>query len=90
MPSGDKDGANYVFTYKRSDASKTDTTQIVQYGSDLVGWTDVTISALGGSSGGATYTVDEGTPTTNPDTIVVTIPTGGASEFFARLKVTQP
>ena len=68
----------------------TGTPQIVQYGNNLGDWTDVTIAATAGSSGGATYTVTEGTPDTDPDTIVVTIPHGGADRLFARLKVIQP
>lgn len=87
MPSGGRIGENYLFTYRRNDASRSETTQIVQYGNNLSGWTDVTIAAASGSAGGAAYTVTEGTPATAPDTIVVTIPHGGAAGLFVRLKV---
>lgn len=89
MPSGRVDGANFIFTYKRSDASKDGTTQIVQYGNSLGGWTDVTIAATSDSSGGAGFTVFEGMLAESPDTIVVTVPCSGSNRFFARLKVIQ-
>ena len=89
MPTGAKAGGNYAFTYKRNDASESGTLQVVQYANNLGVWTDVTIASASGSSGGASYTVNEGTPATHPDTVVVTIPHGGADRLFVRLKVVQ-
>lgn len=36
------------------------------------------------------FAIDEGTPATNPDTVVVTIPNDGNPKFFVRLKVITP
>lgn len=90
MPAGEKDGGNYVFTFKRTDVSEATTQQIVQYASNPGVWSDIAISATAGSSGGATYTVAEGSPSAGPDTIVVTIPHAAADRFFVRLKVVEP
>jgi alkaline phosphatase D len=87
MPSAARDGDDFIFTFARSDASESRTSTIVQYGSELGRWTDMAITATNGGSGGPRYTVAEGTPVTDPDMITVTIPLGGASRFFARLKV---
>ena len=74
-------GGNWIFEYDRSDLSQPVTTQTVEYGSDLIGWTPVLIPAT--SSG--TVTVTPGTPS---DHITVTIPVAG-TKIFARLKVAQ-
>ena len=57
------------------------TIQVVQYGSDLSGWTDITIPAT--SSGAVTIT-----PGSPADHVRVVIPNNGG-KIFARLKVTQ-
>jgi alkaline phosphatase D len=88
MPTGVKTGDNYVYTFKRSDASENGTVQVVQYASNPGAWTDIMIAATSGVSGGASYTVSEGTPATNPDSIVVTVPHNG-DRLFVRLKVVQ-
>ncbi len=73
---------SWVFEYDRSDLSITPaTTQIVEYGSDLTGWTAVTIPAT--SSG--IVAITQGTPS---DRVKVTLPAGGNRQF-ARLKVSQ-
>jgi hypothetical protein len=87
MPSGAAEGGNYVFTFKRADDSEPATQQIVQYANSPGVWTDIAISATSGSSGGATYTVAEGSPEAGPDLIVVTIPRAAAGRLFVRLKV---
>lgn len=89
-PAARLDGlGNLVLTFKRSDLSETDTTQIVQYGSSLEesGWNEIPI---GPSPGAGMVAISEDTPTTDVDSITVTIPTGGAAKFFARLKVSKP
>jgi hypothetical protein len=78
-------GSNYVFTFKRSDFSESDTTQSVEYGNDLTVWGSYAI----GSSSATPVVVSENTPTAALDTVTVTIPTAGASKFFARLKVVK-
>ncbi|BCU76788.1 autotransporter-associated beta strand repeat-containing protein [Luteolibacter sp. LG18] len=76
-------GNNLVFTYHRGDDTETDTTQVVQYGSDFTGWTDVPIGA---SSGGLVTIAENGG---GADTVTVTIPMGSNPKLFARLKVTK-
>ena len=72
----------WVLEYDRSHLSKSPaTTQIVEYGSDLVGWTAVTIL----DGGGGVVTI---TPGTSSDRVKVTLPAGGPRQF-ARLKVSQ-
>ncbi|MES2476217.1 MAG: autotransporter-associated beta strand repeat-containing protein [Verrucomicrobiota bacterium] len=86
-PTGVRSGSNFVVTFKRSDLSETDTTQILQYGSTLAGWTDI---AIGASPGAGMVVISENTPTTDVDTVTVTIPTAAATKFFTRLKVSKP
>ena len=69
-------------TYNRSVASRPPgTTQIVEYGDTLTGWTQLTIPA------GSTTNVAI-TPQGDTDRVEVTLPALGATGF-ARLKVTQ-
>ena len=42
LPTQTSDGTNLVLSYKRSDASMTDTVQVGQWSNDLVTWHDVT------------------------------------------------
>ncbi|MES2657953.1 MAG: autotransporter-associated beta strand repeat-containing protein [Verrucomicrobiota bacterium] len=86
-PAGVPDGSNFVVTFKRSDLSEADTTQVLQYGNDLVGWTDILIGA---SPGAGMVAISENIPTADFDTVTVTIPTDDATEFFTHLKVTKP
>ena len=74
-------GGNWVFTYDRSNLSKSSTTQTVEYGNDLTGWTPLAIPAE--SNGRVTVTRGA-----SSDRIEVKLPPQGASGF-ARLKVTQ-
>lgn len=82
LPVLSKSAGAWAFEYDRSDAAQASTTQIVEYGSDLTGWTAVTIPATSGGS----VTITPGTPS---DHVKVLIPTPGA-RTFVRLKVTQP
>ncbi len=87
-PTGVKDGlGNFVVTFKRSDLSETDTTQVLQYGTNLTGWTDIPIGA---SPGAGMVAISEDTPNADLDTVTVTIPTAGAPKFFVHLKVIKP
>ena len=82
LPALKKSPGGWVFEYNRSDLSLSPaTTQMVEYGSDLAGWTSVTIPTLGG---GNVQITDNGAS----DGIKVTIPNLG-SKTFARLKVNQ-
>ena len=78
-----KSGINWVFEYDRSDVSMAPaTTQIVEYGSNLTGWTAVAIPAT--TSGIVTITNGS-----TSDHVKVTLPVGG-NQQFVRLKVSQP
>lgn len=87
-PTLDASGSNFVFAFDRNDDAITETTVVFQYGSDLSGWTDATISAGGGVVGDATISVtDNGTT----DAVSVTVPKSVApgGKLFGRLKVTK-
>ena len=71
----------WTFEYERSDVSLSSTTQVVEYGDDLTGWTRVTIPA----TSNAPVTITPGSPS---DHVKVTLPDSG-SKVFARLKVSQ-
>ena len=80
LPVSSQNAGNLVFEYDRSVASRPpDTTQIVEYGSNLTGWTQVTIPLS--TSGIVTIT-----PGTTTDHVKVTIPPSG-TKMFARLRV---
>jgi len=82
---------DYEFTFSRRDDSLSpETTQIFQYGTDLIGWASIVVPAGSGSVPPATITVVDGTPA---DTVTVKIPkseAGVGGKLFGRLKVTQP
>ena len=73
---------SWIYEYDRSNISAPPaTTQTVEYGSDLVGWTSVTIPAT--SDGIVTVTQNGATAR-----VKVTLPASGTRQF-ARLKVSQ-
>lgn len=82
-PSQTFSGNNLVFRYKRNVASRSTTTQTVQWSPDMKTWTDIPISlnslppVIVNSNGNL------------PDDITVTIPRVPGS-MFVRLKVAQP
>jgi hypothetical protein len=83
-PSGAKSGSNFIFSLKRSLAAKNDpnTTLAVEYGSNMKVWGSYPIGT--DSSGSVVITSYDSAS----DSVVVTIPTANAAQFFARLKVT--
>jgi hypothetical protein len=82
MPALSKSGGDWVFEYERSDLSLSPATvQIVEYGSNLTGWTPVIIPAT--SSG--IVTITPGSPF---DHVRIAI-SGGETQTFVRLKVSQ-
>lgn len=82
LPTLKQDAGQWVFEYDRNDDSLPPaTTQMVQYGSDLSGWSEIAIPAA--SSGGVTVT-----PGSPADHVRVVIPNIGG-KVFARLKVSQ-
>jgi autotransporter-associated beta strand protein len=76
-----KTGGNWVFSYQRSHLSKASTTQIVEHGDDLTGWTPLVIPQE--SAGPVTIT-----PGASSDQVEVDFPSPGDT-FFIRLKVSQ-
>lgn len=85
----DASGANFVFSFSRRDDSKTEAPAIFQYGSDLVGWTNVPIGDISGPVGAATVTVVPGDAIT--DGISVSVPKTEAvgAKLFGRLKIVK-
>ena len=88
-PTFDASGTNFVFGFTRRDDSKTESPATFQYGSDLVGWTDVAIPVATGPSGAATVTVIPGDAVT--DSISVSLPKTEAvgSKLFGRIKIVK-
>jgi hypothetical protein len=76
--------ADYVFTFSRADESESEISLTFQYGSDLSGWNDVAIGPVSAAS----VVVEEGTPSSNPDVITVTVPRSG-TKMFGRLKAVK-
>jgi hypothetical protein len=74
-------GGVWVFSYDRSARSKLSTTQVIEYGSALTGWTALAIPA----DSGGTVTI---TPGASSDHVEVSIPPQGGTGFV-RLKVSQ-
>ncbi|MFC7338854.1 beta strand repeat-containing protein [Haloferula chungangensis] len=67
LPAVDTSGADFVFSFTRRVESADDTTQVFQYGSDLMGWTDLRITPPTASE------VTLGTPAGGLQTVTVTI-----------------
>ena len=81
LPILTKRAATWLFTYDRSVTARATTTQVVEYGSNLTGWTPVSIPQT--SEG-----IVEITPGSLGDHVQVIIPNQG-SQTFVRLKVSQ-
>ncbi len=82
LPTLANTGGAWSFEYDRSDLSLSPaTTQVVEYGSNLTGWTPVTIP----TTSAGIVTITPGSPS---DHVKVTIPDPG-TQIFVRLKVTQ-
>jgi hypothetical protein len=86
------DASHVVLTFRRRDDAEAHFgTELVQWGSDLVGWTDVALgeSSAGPDANGVFIQVTENEET--PDDIMVSIPrdlaTGG--KLFTRLNVAE-
>ncbi|MEI7907990.1 MAG: hypothetical protein WCK77_00005 [Verrucomicrobiota bacterium] len=77
---------DYVFSFTRRVESEADSTQVFEYGSNLTGWTPLSITAPTAAE------VSLGTPTGDVQTVTVTIPRSYAigDKLFGRLHVTQP
>ena len=86
LPVLTKAASGWTFEYNRSDLSLTSgTVQVVEYGSDLIGWTSVVIPVVAPVD---LYGMVQITPGVPADRVKVSLPTAGI-QCFARLKVTQ-
>jgi hypothetical protein len=83
-------GNNFVFSFNRRVDSVAGTTLRFQYGSDLVGWTDVAIGATGGTVGNATISVVSGGVDSNSVTVTLPKSVAPGGKLFGRLSATQP
>jgi hypothetical protein len=84
------DATNLVLTFKRSDLSERDTTQVVQLSSDMATWVD--FASIGAVDALPAVDITEDTPTADLDTVVVTIPRAdhaSGGKLYARLKVVK-
>jgi hypothetical protein len=87
-PQGQRDGNQFVFTFTRSDVALNggDVSIVLEYGNNLTGWTPVTVPAGDAVVSGVTFDATDASPN---DSIIATIPTGSATEFFVRLKAVK-
>ena len=83
LPTLNASGANFAFSFNRRDDSEAEAAVTFQYGSDLIGWTDV---AVGPASAGSVVVNENGAAL---DTITVTIPKGVNPRIFGRLKAVK-
>ena len=86
LPVQTSDATHIYLSFSRSVASKSDTTQFVQWSTDLSTWTSIPV---GSASAGAVNVVTNGS---NPETVTVTIPrsnAGAGGRLFTRLQVNQ-
>lgn len=86
LPQQSISDGNLVLTFDRRDDSEDFATLVLQYSPDLASWTDITIGAENGSSGGVSWTVAENDGAA--DFITVSIPIGDFTSQFARLQAT--
>jgi autotransporter-associated beta strand protein len=84
LPTQSVTATDFIFTFNRMDASKAEVALTFEYGSDLAGWTGVSIPASG--SGVSPVSIDE---SGDPDVVTVTIPKGVNTELFGRLKAVK-
>lgn len=86
LPTATLTGGNLVFTFRRTDLSAY-ANPVVEYGSDLTGWT----TAVHGTAGVTIAVTNDGFGT-GVDKVVVSLPQALASgaKIFARLKVAIP
>jgi autotransporter-associated beta strand protein len=88
VPNTSASSSDFTFRYVRREDSNN-VNQVIQYGSDLVGWADLIIPAAAGTTTVGISTVTVGVPASGTQTVTVTIPTSVSvgGKTFARLKV---
>jgi len=84
LPSYALSGDDLIFTFDRNADSTTDTTQVFQYSTDLITWTDLSLTGTIDSE------VNVGTATDSVETVTITIDnsSGEYSKVFWRLQAT--
>jgi autotransporter-associated beta strand protein len=87
LPTSSVNATEFVFSFKRSDDSENDSTQVVEIGSTLSNWTAVPIVPAGVLPAGVTIEVVENGAA--PDTVNVKIDRSLNAASFARLKVVR-
>lgn len=90
LPVRSLDATHLILTFKRRDDAEADvTSQAIQYGTTLTGWTTVALGAASATDGnGVVVTIVENG--TAADDITVKIPrTLGPAKLFGRLRVTK-
>lgn len=87
-PAGSKAGADFILTFPRNDIAlnAADVGIVLEYGTDLTGWTSVVVPANSGTVGSVSFAVTNGTPN---DTVTATIPNAGSGKFFARVRASK-
>ncbi|WP_035608268.1 autotransporter-associated beta strand repeat-containing protein [Haloferula sp. BvORR071] len=85
LPKSQIVGSNLEFTFKRSDESEVDTTQVAQWSTtlDSLSWTDIAVSPT--PAPGVTVTENGAAA----DDVKVLVPLGSNKQIFVRFKVTQ-
>jgi autotransporter-associated beta strand protein len=88
LPTTAANATDFSISYVRREGSK-DVNQVIQYSSDLIGWTDVVIPTGAGISNVGVSTVTVGEPAGGTQTVTVKIPCSDSTEvkWFARLVV---
>ena len=86
LPSLSADGANFVFTFGRDDASESEVSLAFQYGSDLATWTTLVVGAEAAQSGAGVAVTENGSAS---DTITITVPKGNKASLFGRLRAVK-
>ncbi|MEO7100119.1 MAG: autotransporter-associated beta strand repeat-containing protein, partial [Luteolibacter sp.] len=94
LPTLAVNATNFVFTFNRSDESEAEAALQFQWGTSLAAWPNVlTVGAASAPAdgNGVVVSVNEGSPTTNPDVITVTIPRTNAlaGKLFGRLQAVK-
>lgn len=92
LPARSLDATYLTLTFSRRDDAEADvTSQTLQYGSNLAGWTNVPIGATTAAPDGNGVIVTISENADNPDTITVQIPRtlAPSGKLFGRLQVTK-
>ena len=90
LPDLNVTATHFEFTYqRRADSLAPETSQVLQSGKDLTGWTDIPIPPASATAVATMVSVTDGSPT---DTVKIRIPKDAAGEdrkLFGRLSVTR-